>query len=317
MNSSTNNEQDRPAAGTDSAIAVSGATGLVGSALAAALEQDGIRVLRLSRRPGPGVVAWDPARGLADPGQLEGVRAMVHLAGENIGAGRWTATQKQRIRDSRVDGTRNLVRSLGAAKSPPRVFVCASAIGFYGDRGDELLDESSPGGTGFLAETCREWEAAAAGATAIGARVVCARFGVVLSRDGGALQKMLLPFRLGGGGRVGSGRQYWSWVSLPDVVGALRHAIGTESLSGPVNVVSPEPATNLAFTKALAGVLRRPAVIPMPAALARMALGEMAEELLLASARVLPRKLEASGYEFEFPDLVAALRDALTLRAPA
>jgi uncharacterized protein (TIGR01777 family) len=237
--------------------------------------------------------------------------AIVHLAGENIAAGRWTAAQKRRIRDSRVEGTKSLVRSLSRLASPPRVFVCASAIGFYGHRGDELLDESSPSGTGFLPEVCREWEAAAEEAKSFGMRVVETRFGVVLSKAGGALQKMLLPFKLGGGGRIGSGQQYWSWVALPDVVGAIRHAIVTDSLTGPINVVAPNPVSNAEFTHTLANLLHRPAVIPMPAAAARLMLGEMADELLLASARVLPRKLEQTGYAFQFGDLEGALRDAL------
>lgn len=298
--------------GTNSGtVAITGATGLVGRALASALESARTSVIRLSRRSGPGLVAWDPTQGILNPQALDGLETIVHLAGENIAAGRWTAAQKRRIRDSRVEGTRNLVRSFERLASPPKVLVCASAIGFYGDRGDELLDEDSPAGTGFLAETCREWEAAASEAAVCGTRVVCTRFGVVLSKDGGALQKMLLQFKLGAGGRVGTGRQYWSWVALPDVVGAIRHALATASLSGAVNVVSPQPATNAEFTRALAKVLHRPALFPMPAAAARLALGEMADELLFASARVLPRRLEASGYRFQFSDLEAALRDAL------
>ncbi|MBL8850450.1 MAG: TIGR01777 family oxidoreductase [Planctomycetaceae bacterium] len=296
---------------TTGTVAITGASGLVGAALIRALDESGTPVLRLSRRPGPGTIEWDPSQGVGDTSRLEGVAAVVHLAGENIASGRWTDAQKRRIRDSRVEGTRNLVSSLAKLSSPPRVLVCASAIGFYGDRGDELLDESSPPGRGFLADTCREWEAAADGAKAFGARVVQARFGVVLSKDGGALQKMLLPFKLGMGGRIGSGRQYWSWVALPDVVGAIRHAMVTTSLSGPVNVVSSQPATNAEFTKALANVLHRPAVFPMPAAAARLAFGEMADELMLASARVVPRKLEASGYRFQYDYLETALRDAL------
>jgi len=293
------------------AVAITGASGLVGSALIRALDEAATPVIRLSRRASPGAVVWDPDQGIPDPSRLEQAAAVVHLAGESIASGRWTDVQKRRIRESRVEGTRNLVRSLAKLSSPPRVFVCASAIGFYGDRGDELLDETSPSGTGFLADVCREWEAAADEAKEFGARVVQARFGVVLSKDGGALQKMLLPFKLGLGGRVGSGKQYWSWVVLPDVVGAIRHAIATTSLAGPMNVVSPNPATNLAFTKMLAKVLHRPAVMPMPAAAARLMLGEMADELLLSSARVLPRKLENSEYAFQHRELQAALRDAV------
>lgn len=296
------------------AVAVSGASGLIGAALVADLERSGVTVLRLSRQSTPDAssVAWDPARGLLQSERVEGVGAVVHLAGESIGNSRWTAEKKRRIRDSRVEGTRQLCRSLTALNSPPRVLVCASAIGFYGDRGDELLDESSPPGTGFLPEVCREWEEAAQTAADAGTRVVQTRFGVVLSRHGGALQKMLPPFRLGAGGRIGSGRQYWSWVALPDVVGAVRHAIDVASLSGPLNVVAPHPVTNAEFTKVLARLLHRPALFPVPAAAARLALGEMADDLLLASARVVPRKLESSGYTFRYPALEEALRHALS-----
>lgn len=302
MNGSTNS---RPT------VAITGATGLVGSALAEKLQQAGTRVIRLSRRPGSETVVWDPSRELTDVSPLEGLQAVVHLAGENIGGRRWSADQKRRLRDSRVEGTRNLVRGLKRLASPPQVLVCASAIGFYGDRGGDLLDESSAPGTGFLADLCREWEAAADDALDLGIRVVKTRFGVVLSKDGGALQKMLLPFKLGVGGRVGSGRQYWSWVALPDVIAAIEYVISTPSLSGPVNVVSPSPSTNAEFTRDLANVVHRPAIVPMPAIAARLALGEMADELLLASARVVPRKLEASGFKFEFSHLESALRDAL------
>jgi len=293
------------------AVAITGATGLVGSALAQSLESGGTRVIRLSRRPGPDTVVWDPAQELVDLKPLEGLQAVIHLAGENIGGKRWSVAQKRKLRDSRVTGTRNLSRGLARLSTPPKLLVCASAIGFYGHRGDELLDESSPAGTGFLADLCREWEAAADEAARVGTRVVNARFGVVLSKDGGALQKMLLPFKLGVGGRIGSGRQYWSWVALPDVIGAIRFAITTQSLNGPVNVVSPQPVTNAEFTRVLAKVVHRPAVFPMPAPAARLALGEMADELLLSSARVVPRKLESSGYQFQFNDLERALRTVL------
>ncbi|MFO1094774.1 MAG: TIGR01777 family oxidoreductase [Planctomycetaceae bacterium] len=292
-------------------VGITGASGLVGRALAAVLESTGAAVVRLSRRPASDTVAWNPSQGIVTPQAVDGLDVVVHLAGENIASGRWTAAQKQRIRDSRVAGTRNLARSLSQLASPPQAFICASAIGFYGDRGDELLTESSAVGTGFLADVCQEWEAAADEARAFGARVVQMRFGVVLSKEGGALQKMLLPFKLGAGGRIGSGKQYWSWVALPDVVGAIRHAIVSEDLTGPVNVVAPNPATNAEFTRVLARVLHRPAIMPMPAAMARLALGEMADELLLASARVVPQKLDSSGYKFQFRDLEPAIRDAL------
>jgi uncharacterized protein (TIGR01777 family) len=302
MNGSTNSM---------ASVAITGATGLVGLALADRLKANGTRVIRLSRRAAPETVVWDPAQELADVGPLENLHAVVHLAGENIGGRRWSDEQKRKLRDSRVTGTRNLVRSLARLKSPPQVLVCASATGFYGDRGDEILDESSPSGTGFLADLCREWEAAADEASQLGIRVVKTRFGIVLSKDGGALQKMLFPFKMGVGGRIGSGEQHWSWVALPDVIAAIQYAMATPSLSGPVNVVAPIPPTNAEFTRTLAHALHRPAIFPMPAVAARLALGEMADELLLASTRVVPRKLEASGFTFEFSHLETALRDAL------
>jgi len=302
MNGSTN---------TTASVAITGATGLVGSTLADRLKQAGTRIIRLSRRPGPETVVWDPAQELSDVGPLENLQAVVHLAGENIGGRRWSDEQKRKLRDSRVTGTRNLVRSLARLKSPPEVLVCASATGFYGNRGAEVLDESSPAGTGFLADLCREWEAAADEASQLGIRVVKTRFGIVLSKDGGALQKMLLPFKMGVGGRIGSGKQYWSWVALADAIAAIQFALATPSLSGPVNVVAPDPSTNAEFTRDLANVVHRPAIFPMPAVAARLVLGEMADELLLASTRVVPRKLESSGFKFEFGHLEIALRDAL------
>lgn len=295
-------------------VAITGASGLVGAALTASLTTSGRRVLRITRNESAvsdDTAAWDPQRGFAAPDRLNGVRAVVHLAGENIGDSRWTEAKKRRIRDSRVQGTATLCRSLAALEEKPEVLVCASAIGFYGDRGDEILEETSAAGTGFLPEVCQEWEAATEAAAGAGIRVVHARFGVILSSEGGALKSMLLPFKMGAGGKIGSGRQYWSWIALDDVVGAIRHSIEAAGLAGPVNVVSPQPATNAEFTKVLGQVLHRPTVLPMPAFAARMALGEMANDLLLASARVLPKKLQASGYEFRFTDLAAALRHEL------
>jgi uncharacterized protein (TIGR01777 family) len=291
-------------------IAVTGSTGLVGGALCSRLAESGTNILRIVRRPNVGSLQelyWDPQTGFITPERLNGTAAVVHLAGESIAAGRWTDDRKQRIRSSRVDGTRTLATALARLEQPPRVLVCASATGFYGDRGDELLDESSSPGTGFLADVCREWEAAAAPAAEAGIRVVHLRLGVVLSHRGGALQKMLLPFKLGAGGRIGTGRQYWSWIHLDDVVGALLHAIGHYELSGPVNAVGPQPVTNAEFTQVLGRVLRRPTIFPMPAFAARLALGEMANELLLCSARVLPCKLQGSGYAFAYSDLETAL----------
>ncbi len=290
-------------------IALSGATGLIGSAVGEELRSHGATVLRLTRRPprDSSEIAWDPQTGVSDPERLSGLRAVVHLAGENIAAGRWTAAMKQRIRESRVIGTRSLCETLVRASSPPQTFVCASAIGYYGDRGDELLDESSPPGSGFLPEVCREWEAAAEPARAAGIRVVHLRIGVVLSRSGGALAQMLLPFRLGLGGRVGPGTQFMSWISRPDVAGVVAHVLTHAQLSGPVNTVAPNPVTNAEFTRILGKVLRRWTIFPLPAFAARLALGQMADDLLLASARVVPRKLTESGYVFRFPTLEECL----------
>ncbi len=295
-------------------VAVTGATGLVGSALCSRLADSGHGILQLVRRQNVDTLQqlfWDPQDGFITPQRMNGVEAVVHLAGESIASGRWTDDKKQRIRRSRVDGTRTLSTALARLEQPPRVLVCASAIGYYGDRGDELLDESSAPGTGFLADVCREWEGASAPAMDAGIRVVHLRLGVVLSRSGGALQKMLMPFKLGAGGRIGAGRQYWSWIHLDDVVGAIVHAVTHHELSGPVNAVGPRPVTNAEFTRTLGRVLHRPAVIPLPAVAARIALGEMADELLLSSARVVPRMLQQSGYVFAFADLETALRHEL------
>lgn len=236
---------------------------------------------------------------------------MVHLAGENIAAGRWTAARKARILDSRVKGTRLIAETFAKLERPPKVLISASATGYYGCRGNEVLREESSPGTGFLADVCRKWEAATDAATRKGTRVVHLRTGLVLSGNGGALGKMLLPFKLGIGGRVGSGEQYWSWISLDDLCAAILHSIEAQSLHGPVNMVSPSPATNLEFTKALGRVLSRPTVFPVPAFAARLALGEMADELLLCSARVEPTKLLASRFGFKHKDLEATLRDLL------
>jgi hypothetical protein len=236
--------------------------------------------------------------------------AAVHLAGENI-AGRWTAARKARIRESRVRSTRLLAESLAGIADPPRVLVCASGVGFYGNRGDALLDEDSSAGQGYLSEVCQAWEAAAEPARQKGIRVVHLRIGVVLDTRGGALAKMLLPFKLGVGGVVGSGRQYWSWVHLADVVGAIWHAIQTGSLSGPVNVVAPAPATNREFTKTLGRVLGRPTIFPMPAFAVSLVFGEMGESVLLGSTRVAAKHLTASGYQFLYPDLEGALKNLL------
>lgn len=292
-------------------ILVTGAKGTVGSALVPLLTCEGHSVTRLVRtQPKPGEVRWDPAGGRVDKAGLEGHDAVVHLAGESI-AGRWTATKKKKIRDSRVQGTRSLAEALAGLVQPPKVLACASALGYYGDRGEEVLCEDSGAGSGFLAEVCQEWEAAAEPARQKGIRVVHLRMGIILSPTGGALTQMLLPFKLGLGGKIGSGRQYWSWVSVEDVAGAIHHALRTDSLRGPANTVAPNPVTNLEFTKTLGRVLRRPTIFPMPAFAARLALGEMADELLLSSARLEPAQLVASGYKFRYPQLEGALRHLL------
>ena len=283
-------------------IAMTGSTGLVGSALVPLLESNGHQVLRM-RRPGH----WDPEKGTIDKSVLEGVEAVINLAGESIAGSRWTAAKKARIRDSRVKGTKLLSESLAKLNRQPQVLVSSSAIGYYGDRGSEVLREESPPGKGFLPDVCRQWEAATDPATRAGIRVVHVRTGLVLSGKGGALRQMLLPFKLGVGGKIGSGRQYWSWISLDDLCGACVHSLQA-NVHGPVNAVSPTPATNLEFTKALGHAISRPTIFPMPAFAARIALGEMADELLLASARVEPTKLMATRFGFRHRDLEPTLR---------
>jgi uncharacterized protein (TIGR01777 family) len=294
-------------------ILVTGASGLIGTALVPALTSGGHEVIRLVRGrsiAGEKVVRWDPMAGTIDAKAIEGVDAVVHLAGENI-AERWTPAKKAMIRDSRVKGTELLCKTLAGLSSPPKVLVSASAVGYYGDRAEELLTEDSAPGRGFLAEVCQAWEAATETAGEHGIRVVQLRLGVVLSPAGGALAKMLPPFRLGLGGSLGSGRQYLSWIALDDVVGSVQHAIVTDGLQGPTNAVAPRAVTNQEFTKTLGNVLGRPTAIPLPAFAARLMFGEMADELLLASARVQPAKLLASGYQFRRPELEAALRRLL------
>lgn len=291
-------------------VLVSGASGLVGSALVQALEGGGHSVVRLVRRdPAANEIRWDPAGGLAAKA-LEGFDAVVHLAGESI-AGCWTAAKKARIRASRVQGTGTLAAALARTGQPPKVMVCASAIGIYGDRGDEVLrEESAPGGD-FLAEVSKQWEAATEPAARAGIRVVSLRFGVVLSRSGGALARMLPPFRMGAGGRIGSGQQWMSWITLEDVVAVIQHALATDSLRGPVNTVAPNPVTNAQFTRALGEALHRPTIFPLPAFMVRLVFGEMGEALLLGSQRVDCGKLLASGYRFRRPELKPALQALL------
>jgi uncharacterized protein (TIGR01777 family) len=293
-------------------IAISGASGLVGKPLCARLASHGWSVLRLIRgaSAGPDGIAWDPARGTIDTAGLEGLDAVVHLAGENLSAGRWTPERKAAIRRSRVDGTELLARTLAGLRRPPRVLISASAIGWYGDRGDEPLGEDAAPGSGFLAEVCAAWEAATEPARAAGIRVVLLRTGVVLAGDGGALPRMLTPFRLFAGGKVGSGRQWVSWIAHEDVLGAIEHLLHAEGVAGPVNLVAPGAATNAELTRTLGHVLHRPAWLPVPSFALRAAFGEMLS-LLLASARVEPRKLLASGYRFRHETLESALRTAL------
>ena len=292
-------------------VIVTGSHGLIGSALGAALAAAGDRVIPLVRAEGPvprGALSWDPSRGRLDPGGLEGVDAVVHLAGENIAAGRWTAQRKASIRRSRIDGTTLVARTVAGLRKPPRVLVCASATGYYGDRGDEVLREESAPGTGFLADVCRDWEAAAEPARAAGVRVVHLRTGTVLSRAGGALGRLLPVFRMGAGGPLGSGRQYMSWIALEDAVAAIRHLLLREDIAGPVNVVAPHPVTNREFTHALGRVLRRPTVVPVPAAVLRAVFGELADDALLASTRAQPSRLLERGYSFRLPEIDGALR---------
>jgi uncharacterized protein (TIGR01777 family) len=296
-------------------ILVSGSTGLVGGRLVAALRQAGHHVVRLVRdraQLGQDAAYWNPQSGEIDRAALAGCDSAVNLAGESIAAGRWSETRKKSIRASRVDATSTIAKALAALDPKPRVLVNASAVGYYGQRGDEVLDESSASGQGdFLSGVCRDWEAATEPASSAGIRVVLARFGVILSGKGGALAKMLLPFKLGLGGPIGDGRQYMSWIAIDDVVRAIEHALGNDALAGPVNVVAPEPVTNYDYTKSLGRVLKRPTVFPMPAFVARLAFGQMGEELLLGSQRVVPTRLLGAGYTFKFQELETALRHVL------
>jgi hypothetical protein len=275
------------------------------------LKTGGYSVTRLVRDQSSGErqIVWNPLQPLS-PKSVSGFDAVIHLAGETI-VGRWTKTKKVRIRDSRVLGTRHLAEALTKAPQPPRMLISASAIGYYGDRGEEILHEDSPPGAGFLAEVCREWEAASKPASDAGIRTVQMRFGVVLSSTGGALQKMLPPFRMGLGGKIGSGRQWLSWIDVKDLVGAIHHVLKNDVLQGPVNATAPKPVRNAEFSKILAAVLSRPAIFPMPAFAARIALGEMADELLLASQHVEAAKLIATGYSFQHADLKPALEALL------
>lgn len=293
-------------------VAMTGASGLLGSALTHFLTTGGHTVRPLvRRRAGPGEIAWDPAGGTIDGAALEGVDAVIHLAGESIGVGRWTEARKRRIRESRVAGTVLLARALAGLARKPQVLVSASAVGIYGDRGDEELTESSPLGNDFLAGVGAEWEAAAEPAREAGIRVVHPRFGMILTPAGGGLAEMLPVFELGAGARLGHGRQWLSWVSLDDALGLVLHALATPAVAGPVNAVAPGCVTNRAFTEILGEVLRRPTLVPAPAAVLRLAFGEMADALLLSGQRVVPAVAAATRYVFRHPDLRGALRHLL------
>lgn len=291
-------------------IAVTGSSGLIGAALTAALAGDGCEVIRLVRRegdPNKHQARWDPHTGWIDAAVIEGVDAVVHLAGRSIASGRWTAANRRAIWDSRVRATELLCTSLGRLQRPPKLLVSASAIGFYGDRADQWLDETSEPGQGFLPSLVGQWEKATEPALTAGIRVINPRLATVLSPHGGALAKLLLPFRLGLGGPIGDGCQWWSWMSLDDVVGAIRHLLAEPNLRGPVNVASPAPVTNREFARVLGGVLSRPALVPFPRLAVKIVFGRMGDEVLLASTRVRPQRLLESGYPFQHPTLDAAL----------
>jgi uncharacterized protein (TIGR01777 family) len=299
-------------------ILVSGSHGLVGRALLASLESNGQEVFRLVRRearPGEREIEWRPNQNDIDGSALENFDAVIHLAGESIAEGRWTEEKKRGIRDSRVNGTKLLSDVLASLERPPQTFVCASAIGYYGDRGDEILTEESTPGNDFLAGVCVEWERATQAAADKGIRVVNARFGIILSADGGALRKMLPPFRLGIGGKVGSGKQWMSWIALDDVIDGIKSVLNNESLRGAVNFVAPNPVTNAEFTKKLGKALSRPTIFPVPAFGARLVFGEMADALLLSSQRVEPKRLKEAGYQFQCTKLEDALRHLLSKAA--
>jgi uncharacterized protein (TIGR01777 family) len=296
-------------------ILVTGASGLVGTALIPALKAKGHEVLKLVRsapNKAAGDIGWNPEQGTIDAASLEGIDAAIHLAGENIAEGRWTDEKKRTIRESRVKGTRLLSETLAQLQRKPQTLLSASATGFYGDRGAELLTEQSASGTDFLSEVCREWELSTQPAAQSGIRVANLRFGVILTAKGGALKKMLTPFKLGVGGKIGSGEQYMSWVALEDAVGAILFALETEALRGPINVVAPQPVTNHEFTKTLGQVLSRPTIFTVPKFAARLAFGEVADALLLSSARVEPLRLKEAGYKFQYPTLEATMHHIIS-----
>lgn len=293
---------------------VSGASGPIGTALLPALKEAGAHVTRLTRgsstpSQGQEIIVWDPAQPIS-PNAVSGFDAVIHLAGESI-VGRWSEKKKEKIRDSRTAGTRHLAQSLSQAKIKPKVFVCSSAIGYYGDRGEEVLTEDSAPGQGFLPDVCREWEAATRLAADAAIRTVQIRTGIVLSPKGGALGSMLTPFKLGVGGKIGSGKQWMSWIDVQDMAGGILHVVNNDALSGPVNMVAPTPVTNAEFTKTLASVLHRPAIFPVPSFVVKTLFGEMGETILLGSQRVQPSQLLASGYPFRLRTLRESLERLL------
>ncbi len=289
-------------------IAITGSTGLIGSALSAFLRNGGHEVVPIIRTPGGEGIFWDPIGGMIDYAKLEGLDAVVHLAGEPISGARWTDAKKKAIRESRVRGTALIAGALARLQRPPKVLVSGSAVGYYGKRGEELLKETDSAGKGFLAQVCREWESSAAPAAKAGIRTVILRTGMVLSPQGGALGTMLLPFKIGLGGRLGSGRQYVSWIDLDDLVGLVLYALRTPTLRGPVNATAPHPVTNVAFTDALGRVLHRPTILPVPSLAIRVLFGEMGTELLLNGSRVVPEAARQSGFNFLLPELEESLR---------
>ena len=291
-------------------ILVTGASGLVASHLMPTLKAKGHEIYKLSRSEAKNAdeIQWDAYEGFApsEQSKLEGFDAVIHLAGDNVADGNWSEAKKRSIRDSRVKGTRTLVDALKKCEKPPKIFIAASATGFYGNRGDEILTEESAAGSGFLPEVCTEWENESIKAADFGARVVMPRIGVVLTKDGGALEKMLTPFKFGVGGTVGSGEQFMSWIALDDLIRIIHFALENENLNGAVNAVAPNPVTNKEFTDTLGRVLNRPTIIPVPAFGIKFLFGEMGETLLLQGARVVPEKLENAGFEFKFTELETA-----------
>lgn len=297
-------------------LLISGSSGLVGSQLCRTLESNtAYEIVRLVRTKSSdthgATVTWQPSEGLLPPEIFEGIDAVIHLGGVSIADHRWSSDVKKSIFNSRVQSTTLLANTLAALENPPRTFLCASAIGFYGDRAEERVDETSKKGRGFLADVCDSWEHATQPATKAGIRVVNMRFGMILDKKGGALAKMQTPFKLGLGGRIGSGSQYWSWIALPDVINAIQFCLQNEEIQGPVNFVAPDEVTNLDFTKTLGKVLSRPTCLPVPAWGIKTVFGEMGQELMLSSTRVTPQQLLAAGFQFEYPKLEDAFRGIL------